>query len=85
MMMLAKYWNNKGMQNERMKNRVIWIISDMVMEYTWEDISDLINQKQSNEVLDLWDDWGWAAPVPTKMAKGDDKDLTMEQSINDLF
>ncbi len=85
LMLLAKYWDSKWISNPKMKNRLIWIVSDLIMEYTWEDISTLINNKQADAIWDLEDLWWGAAPIPTAAPKWDVKDLSKEESLNNLF
>ncbi len=82
LMLLAKYhWSD----NEKIQWKLINIVSDLVMEYTGEDISALINQKQSDAVWDLWDDGEWMLPAPTSKQDEPEEDWDYEKSVNDLF
>lgn len=82
LMLLAKYhWTD----NEKIKTKMINIVSDLVMEYTWEDISELINQKQADSIWDLGESWDWIPPIPEWKEEGEDKDWDREQSITQLF
>ena len=46
-MMLVKNFDN---DNEKAKERVVSILSDMIFEKTGEDVSNLINANQKNKV-----------------------------------
>ena len=80
--MLVKYIDS---DNEKMQERVINILSDLLTEKTWEDISSLINSNQKSAVSNaLTDVNGWgevAAPAPEE----EDKPLSFDESINNLF
>lgn len=80
--MLVKYINS---DNERMQDRVIGILSDLLTEKTWEDISALINTNQKSAVSNaLTDVNGWGE-VAAPALEEEDKPLTYDESINNLF
>lgn len=80
--MLVKYINS---DNERMQDRVISILSDLLTEKTWEDISALINSNQKSAVSNaLTDVNGWGE-VAAPALEEEDKPLSYDESINNLF
>lgn len=80
--MLVKYINS---DNEKMQDRVIGILSDLLTEKTWEDISALINTNQKSAVSNaLTDVNGWGE-VAAPSLEEEDKPLTYDESINNLF
>ena len=80
--MLVKYINS---DNERMQERVIGILSDLLTEKTWEDVNALINNNQKSAVSNaLTDVNGWGE-VASPTLEEEDKPLTYDESINNLF
>ena len=80
--MLVKYINS---DNERMQERVIGILSDLLTEKTWEDVNALINSNQKSAVSNaLTDVNGWGE-VAAPTLEDEDKPLTYDESINNLF
>ena len=80
--MLVKYINS---DNERMQERVIGILSDLLTEKTWEDVNALINSNQKSAVSNaLTDVNGWGE-VAAPALEEEDKPLTYDESINNLF
>lgn len=80
--MLVKYINS---DNERMQERVIGILSDLLTEKTWEDVNALINSNQKSAVSNaLTDVNGWGEVAAPKLEE-EDKPLTYDESINNLF
>lgn len=80
--MLVKYIDS---DNEKMQDRVISILSDLLTEKTWEDISALINSNQKSAVSNaLTDVNGWGE-VASPTIEEEDKPLTYDESINNLF
>ena len=81
--MLVKFYDS---DNEKTKEKVIWILSDMIYEKTGQDISDLINTKQKDSVANALTDvsWGWEIWTPD-MSKDADKVYDRNESINNLF
>lgn len=79
---LVKYINS---DNEKMQDRVIGILSDLLTEKTWEDISALINTNQKSAVSNaLTDVNGWGE-VAAPAIEEEDKPLSYDESINNLF
>jgi len=80
--MLVKYIDS---DNEKMQDRVINILSDLLTERTGEDISALINSNQKSAVSNaLTDVNGWGE-VAAPAIEEEDKPLTYDESINNLF
>ena len=80
--MLVKYINS---DNEKMQERVIGILSDLLTEKTWEDVNALINSNQKSAVSNaLTDVNGWGE-VAAPALDEEDKPLTYDESINNLF
>jgi hypothetical protein len=80
--MLVKYINS---DNERMQERVISILSDLLTEKTWEDVNALINSNQKSAVSNaLTDVNGWGEVAAPELNE-EDKPLTYDESINNLF
>jgi len=80
--MLVKYINS---DNERMQDRVIGILSDLLTEKTWEDISALINTNQKSAVSNALTDVNGVGEVAAPSLEEEDKPLTYDESINNLF
>lgn len=81
--MLVKFYDS---DNEKTKEKVIWILSDMIYEKTGQDISDLINTKQKDSVANALTDisWGWEIGTPD-VSNDKDKPYNRDESINNLF
>ena len=82
LMMLVKNFDS---DNEKVQERVVSILADLISEKTGEDVSSLINTNQKNSVANaLTDvDWGgvpWIPSVPEE-----DTPFNRDQSLNELF
>lgn len=82
LMMLVKNFDSN---NEKVQERVVSILADLISEKTGEDVSSLINSNQKNSVANaLTDvDWGGVPWVPS--APEEEKDYNYDQSLNELF
>ena len=81
--MLVKFYDS---DNEKTKEKVVWILSDMIYEKTGQDISDLINAKQKDSVANALTDVSWGWEIGTPEIKDDkDKTYNRDESINNLF
>lgn len=81
--MLVKFYDS---DNEKTKEKVVWILSDMIYEKTGQDISDLINAKQKDSVANALTDvsWWWEIWTP-EMWNDKDKVYNREESVTNLF
>lgn len=81
--MLVKFYDS---DNDKAKEKVIWILSDMIFEKTWQDISELINTKQKDSVSSALTDisWWWELWTPDN-SKDTDKVYNRDESITNLF
>lgn len=49
LMMLVKHlWNT---DSDTIKQKLTWVVTDILFDLTWEDVSDLINKDQSSKIL----------------------------------
>lgn len=80
---LVKYYGN---DNPTMKTKITSILSDLVQEITWEDISELISKAEKSKVAAaLWTpSWNYSPSSPTKPVE-EEKDMSYEDSIDKLF
>ena len=82
LMMLVKHlWKS---ESEPIKNKLVSILTDMIYDVTWEDVSDLINKNQSDKILASTWKTGWASLPEPKDAE-EEKDMDYDESIHALF
>jgi hypothetical protein len=69
-----------------MKTKITSILSDLVQEITWEDVSELISKAEKSKVAAaLWTpSWNYSPSSPTKPVE-EEKDMSYEDSIDKLF
>lgn len=81
---LVKYFGN---DNPTMKTKITSILSDLVHEVTWEDISEMISTAEKNKINSaLWSsNWSYAPSAPARPADTKDEDMSYEESIDKLF
>lgn len=82
MVLIKWYWNT----DEKVKNRLTWIVSDIVEEITWQDISELLTKAQQDKIMwAVWEkSWSWV-PVKFESWEEEDKDMDFESAINKLW
>lgn len=82
LMALVKYFKT---ENEKIKPKLITILSDMLYDITWEDIADLLNKKDTNALSAVLNGWGSDSPLIDEINVEEDKPLNYEESRNNLF
>lgn len=82
MVLIKWYWNT----DEKVKNRLTWIVSDIVEEITWQDISELLTKAQQDKIMwAVWEkSWSWV-PVKFESWEEEDEDMNFDQAINKLW
>lgn len=82
LMMLVKHlWNS---DSEAIKWRLVGVVTDILYDLTWEDVSNLINKNQTDKILAA--SWKSSSSTTADMVnKDDDKDMDYEESISSLF
>ena len=82
LMMLVKNFDS---DNEKVQDRVVSILADLISEKTGEDVSSLINTNQKNSVANALTDVDWGGVVWTPSAPEEDTVFNRDQSLNELF
>lgn len=82
LMMLVKNFDS---DNEKVQDRVVSILADLISEKTGEDVSSLINTNQKNSVANALTDVDWGGVVWTPSAPEEDAVFNRDQSLNELF
>jgi len=82
LMMLVKNFDS---DNEKVQDRVVSILADLISEKTGEDVSSLINSNQKNSVANALTDVDWGGVVWTPSSPEEEKDYNYDQSLNELF
>lgn len=82
LMVLVK---NFGNTDDKIKQRLTWIVSDIIFDLTWQDISEMLDQAQSTKITSLMGAWWKEAPAPVKESKEKEEPMDYEESISSLF
>lgn len=82
LMMLVKNFDS---DNEKVQDRVVSILADLISEKTGEDVSSLINTNQKNSVANALTDVDWGGVMGTPSMPEEEKDYNYDQSLNELF
>lgn len=82
LMLLAKYlWNANS---DAIKNKLVWVMTDMLYDLTGEDVSDLINKDQSSKVLSVTGKTP-SSTLDSVIDNSDEEEMSYDDSINKLF
>ena len=82
LMMLVKNFDS---DNEKVQERVVSILADLISEKTGEDVSSLINSNQKNSVANALTDVDWGGVMGTPSMPEEDVPFNRDQSLNELF
>ena len=82
LMMLVKNFDS---DNEKVQDRVVSILADLISEKTGEDVSSLINTNQKNSVANALTDVDWGGVMGTPSMPEEDVPFNRDQSLNELF
>lgn len=82
LMMLVKNFDS---DNEKVQDRVVSILADLISEKTGEDVSSLINSNQKNSVANALTDVDWGGVMGTPSMPEEDVPFNRDQSLNELF
>jgi len=83
LMMLVKH---KDTDNEKVKDRITWVVTDILFDLTWQDVSELLDNKVKDDVATALGSPESSAPVtPTIAPEEEDREIDFEESINMLF
>lgn len=82
LMMLVKNFDS---DNEKVQDRVVSILADLISEKTGEDVSSLINSNQKNSVANALTDVDWGGVMGTPSMPEEDTPFNRDQSLNELF
>lgn len=83
LMMLVKH---KDTDNQKVKDRLVSVTTDILYDLTWQDVSELLDDKVKGDVATALGTPESNAPMtPTILPEEDDKEIDFEESINMLF
>ena len=83
LMMLVKHIDT---DNDKVKDRLTWIVTDILYDLTWQDVTELMDSKVKDDVsAALWTPESNAPTTPSIKPEEEDVDLNFEDSINQLF
>lgn len=83
LMLLAKYMG-KQWDNDKIKTRLVSVLSDFIEELTGQNVSDLIDSDQSSKILSTTKEEKTSIPN-MKNDKEDDEEWNKEDSLTRLF
>ncbi len=81
LMALVKFLDS---DNEKVKPKLVSILSDMIFNLTWQDVSDLLDQKDK-AALNVLNSWGSDSPIMQENKPEEEQDMSFEQSTNDIL
>lgn len=82
LMMLVKYANS---DNEKIQDRVINILWDMIYKIKWIDVLSLLEEWEKNKVASALNPAGGTGEPWPGLPEVEDKNMNFEDSINQLF
>jgi hypothetical protein len=82
LMMLVKYSDS---DNEKIKDRVLNILTDMIYKQTGQDVRELLDTAQKDSIGAIMSTPDSQASLDIPKMEKEDKDMTFEESIQNLF
>ena len=82
LMTLVKYYDT---DNDKVKDRVVWVVTDLLYDLTWQDVTELLDKKVKDDVTTaLWTSSSSPSATP-EIPEEEDEPMNFEDSTNLLF